>query len=147
MKIVFKQYIKRIGSLAILSAVLLVSCTDLEIKETDSIFSAGEEGFNGVVDVEGSLTSLNNNIRGNLGDQAGTYALLTVSTDEIFVPTRGTDWGDNGIWRSMHQHTFTPSHNHILTAWNQWNQAVFNASEIIDERSNPSTEQAAEPNS
>ena len=144
MKIMFKQYIKRIGSLAILSAVLLVSCTDLEIKETDSIFSAGEEGFNGVVDVEGSLTSLNNNIRGNLGDQAGTYALLTVSTDEIFVPTRGTDWGDNGIWRSMHQHTFTPSHNHILTAWNQWNQAVFNASEIIDDRSNPSAEQAAE---
>lgn len=141
----FKKYIKRIGSLAILSALLLVSCTDLKIEETDSIFSAGgDEGFNGVEDVEGSLTNLDNNVRGPLGDQANTYALLTVSTDEIFVPTRGTDWGDNGIWRSLHQHTWSPSHNHILTTWNQWNQNVFSATEIIDERSNPTEAQEAE---
>ena len=59
MKIMFKNQFKRIGSLALMTAVLLVSCTDLEIEETDSIFSEGGEGFNGVADPAGSLTSLN----------------------------------------------------------------------------------------
>lgn len=145
MKIMFKNQFKRIGSLAILTAVLLTSCTDLEIKETDSIFSAGgDEGFNGVEDVALALTNLNNNIRGNLEGQDNLFALAEVSTDETFVPTRGTDWGDNGIWRTLHAHTWTPSHNYVLSVWNQWNQNVFNATEIIDSRSNPTSIQAAE---
>ena len=145
MKIMFKNQFKRIGSLAILSAVLLVSCTDLEIKETDSIFSeTGGDGFNGVADPAASLTNLNNNIRGNLEGQDNLYALTEVSTDETFVPTRGTDWGDNGIWRVLHQHTWSPSHNYVLSVWNQWNQNVFSATEIIDPRSNATSEEVAE---
>ena len=145
MKIMFKNQLKRIGSLAVLSAVLLVSCTDLEIKETDSIFSeTGDGGFNGVADPAASLTNLNNNIRGNLEGQDNLFALTEVSTDETFVPTRGTDWGDNGIWRVLHQHTWTPSHNYVLSVWNQWNQNVFNATEIIDPRSNASAQEVAE---
>ena len=144
MKIMFKNQLKRIGSLAIMSAVLLVSCTDLEIKETDSIFTESGDGFSGVADPEGALQGLNNNIRGNLEGQDNLFALTEVSTDETFVPTRGTDWGDNGIWRVLHQHTWTPSHNYVLSVWNQWNQNIFNASEIIDARSNASAEVVAE---
>lgn len=144
MKIMFKNQFKRIGSLAVLSAVLLVSCTNLEIKETDSIFTEGGDGFNGVADPAGSLTNLNNNIRGNLEGQEHLFALTEVSTDETFVPTRGTDWGDNGIWRVLHQHTWSPSHNYVLSTWNQWNQNIFNATEIIDERSEASAVQVAE---
>ena len=144
MKIMFKNQLKRIGSLALLSAVLLVSCTDLEIKETDSIFSESGDGFNGVADPEGALQALNNNMRGHLEGQENLFALAEVSTDETFVPTRGTDWGDNGIWRVLHQHTWSPSHQYVLNAWNQWNQNIFNASEIIDPRSNASSEVVAE---
>lgn len=127
-----------------MSAILLVSCTDLEIKETDSIFTESGEGFDGVADPQGALQGLNNNIRGNLEGQDNLFALAEVSTDETFVPTRGTDWGDNGIWRVLHQHTWTPSHNYVLSVWNQWNQNIFNASEIIDARSNASPEVVAE---
>lgn len=144
MKNMLKNKIKRIGSLGILAAVFLVSCTDLEIKETDSIFTDSGDGFAGVADPAGSLTNLNNNVRGNLEGQEHLFALTEVSTDETFVPTRGTDWGDNGIWRVLHQHTWSPSHNYVLSTWNQWNQNVFNASEIIDSRSNPTAAQAAE---
>ena len=144
MKIMFKNQIKRFGSLALLSAVLLVSCTDLEIKETDSIFSESGEGFSGVADPAGALQNLNNNIRGHLENQEVVYALQEVSTDEQFVPTRGTDWGDNGVWRVLHQHTWTPSHRDVLNTWNQWNQNIFNATEIIDDRSNASAEIVAE---
>ena len=144
MKIMFKNQFKRIGSLAVWAGILLVSCTNLEISETDSIFSESGDGFNGVEDPATSLTNLNNNIRGNLEGQEHLFALTEVSTDETLVPTRGTDWGDNGIWRVLHQHTWTPSHNYVLSTWNQWNQNAFSASEIIDARSNATTEQVAE---
>lgn len=140
----FKKEFKRIGSLAILSAILLASCTDLEIKETDSIFSEAGEGFSGVADPAASLVNLNNSVRGNIEGQEHLFALTEVSTDETFVPTRGTDWGDNGIWRVLHQHTWTPSHNYVLSTWNQWNQNAFNATAIIDERSEPTNIQAGE---
>lgn len=145
MKIMFENQLTKLGSLAILTMLFLVSCTDLEIKETDSIITdGGGDGFSGVENVEGALQNLNNNIRGNLEGQDNLFALNEVSTDETFVPTRGTDWGDNGIWRTLHAHTWTPSHNYVLSVWNQWNQNAFNATEIIDARSNPSPEQEAE---
>ena len=58
------------------------------------------------------------------------------------IPTRGTDWGDNGIWRQLHTHTWTPAHLFIKNAWNNLNQNVFRASEIIE--SSPSAEVLAE---
>ena len=65
-------------------------------------------------------------LRGHLGMlRHNFFALQEVSTDEMLVPTRGTDWGDNGIWRTLHQHTWSPSHQYVLTVWNQMNQNAF----------------------
>ncbi|MEM7185324.1 MAG: RagB/SusD family nutrient uptake outer membrane protein [Bacteroidota bacterium] len=46
--------------------------------------------------------------------------------------------------RTLHAHTWSPTHQYILTAWNQLNGHVFRATQIIDERSNPSAEEKAE---
>ena len=119
------------------------SCTDLEIEDTDSVFEDAQQDFNGV-DVSTELGGLYSSTYGMLGDQANFYALNEVSTDELLVPTRGTDWGDNGIWRQLHAHTWTPTHQYVLTTWNQLNGHVFRASQIIDERSNPSPQEKAE---
>ena len=128
-----------------LLALVSFSCSDLEIEETDSIITDEELGlFEGVADVEASLTNLYNGVYGQLGDQANFFALNEVSTDETLVPTRGTDWGDNGIWRTLHAHTWSPTHQYILNTWNNLNQNVFNASEIIDPLSNPTAQQAGE---
>ena len=116
-----------------LSIVLVISCTNLEIEETDSNFP--EEtggGFSGVGDPASQVDGLYNDLNGHFGDQANYFALTEVSTDEQLVPTRGTDWGDNGIWRTLHQHTWDASHQYILTTWNQFNQNVFRASEVIE---------------
>ncbi len=87
------------------SAAFVLSCTDLEIEGTDSIISTDSgTQFSGVADVEGSLDNIYNGIN-RLGDQANYFALQEVATDEALVPTRGTDWGDNGIWRTLHNHT------------------------------------------
>jgi hypothetical protein len=117
----------------VLMSLFVVSCTDLEIDESDSIFPDTEEGeFGGVADVGASVQDLYNSVYGQLGDQANFFALNEVSTDETLVPTRGTDWGDNGIWRTLHAHTWSPTHQYILNTWNNLNQNVFRAAQVID---------------
>ncbi len=130
--------------LVTLSSAFVLSCTDLEISESDSIFpETSTGGFDGVNDPGSSVDQLYNDMNGQFGDQANLFALTEVSTDELLVPTRGTDWGDNGIWRTLHSHTWSPSHQYILNTWNQFNQNVFRASEVIDSRSNATAEQVA----
>ena len=46
------------------------------------------------------------------------FSLQEITTDEAILPFRGgTDWGDNGIWIELHQHTYTPSHPPINDVW------------------------------
>ncbi len=139
-----KQY--RSYLLLALSAVGILACTNLEISETDSIIDTSTATgviFNGVDDVPASLDNIFNGMN-RLGDQANFFALQEVATDEQLVPTRGTDWGDNGIWRTLHNHTWDASHAYILNTWNDWNQTIFLSSEIVDSRSNGSAEQVAQ---
>ncbi len=140
-----KKQIKEIGLLALLSVLFMISCTDLEVKETDSIFSESDDGgFSGVADVDASISNLYNALNGQMGDQGNYFALNEVTTDAQLVPTRGTDWGDNGVWRTLHAHTWSPSHGNVLNVWNQFNQNAFLASEIIDPLSNASPAQLAD---
>ncbi|NNF76215.1 MAG: RagB/SusD family nutrient uptake outer membrane protein, partial [Flavobacteriaceae bacterium] len=132
--------------IACLMAMVAVSCTNLEIEQTDSIIDEGSSGgtFGGVADVDAAVQDLYNSVYGQLGDQANFFALNEVSTDETLVPTRGTDWGDNGIWRTLHAHTWSPTHQYVLNTWNNLNQNVFRATEIIDPASSASAVRKAE---
>ncbi|TMB94251.1 MAG: RagB/SusD family nutrient uptake outer membrane protein [Chloroflexi bacterium] len=40
--------------------------------------------------------------------EGGIYDVNEVTTDEIVVPTRGSDWYDNGQWIDLHNQTWTP---------------------------------------
>ena len=125
--------------------IFFVSACSLDIEGTDSIILPETEGiFNGVADVTSSLDNLYGDLRGQHEGQDNHYALTEVSTDALLVPTRGTDWGDNGVWRTLHAHTWSPSHQYVLTVWNQFNQDVFRATEIIDPRSSGTAQQVAE---
>jgi hypothetical protein len=125
--------------------VMFMTACSLDIEETDSLFTSGGSAvFNGVENVEGSLNTIFNNISGQIGDQANLYALTEVSTDELVVPTRGTDWGDNGVWRTIHAHTWGPTHPQVLNVWNEKNNGVLRATEVIDPLSNATPLQVAE---
>lgn len=145
MKRTFLTHVKPIVAVLLLS-LFTVSC-NLDIEETDSIITKQPPtgcDFNGVEDVAASLQNLYNDVYGQLGNQEDFFALNEVSTDETLVPTRGTDWGDNGIWRTLHAHTWSPTHQYILRTWNNLNQNVFRATEIIDPLSAPTPQQEAE---
>ncbi|WP_116771173.1 RagB/SusD family nutrient uptake outer membrane protein [Maribacter litoralis] len=140
-----RQY--KLNMLLILSAMSIISCTDLEIEETDSIIdqsTASGSIFDGVEDPASSVNNLFDGLRSRYENQENFYAMQEVASDEFLVPTRGTDWGDNGIWRTLHTHNWDPGHLFILRAWNDWNQSIFLASEVIDPRSNGSAEEVAQ---
>ena len=138
------KYINKGWIPALMLSFLVASCS-LDIEQTDSLFSEGESAvFNGVADVDASLTNIYNNISGQTGDQANLYALTEVTTDELLVPTRGTDWGDNGVWRTLHTHEWGATHAQVLAVWNNKNSAVLRCTEVIDPLSNATTGQLAE---
>lgn len=115
-----------------LLAMGFVSCTDLEIEETDSFITAG---FQGLENPSSALEALYGSVRGQLSSQDLTYALHEVTTDAQIIPTRGADWGDNGRWRKLHQHEWGFEDVDIITPFEQWNSNQLAASQILDERS------------
>ncbi|SEC19696.1 Starch-binding associating with outer membrane [Tenacibaculum sp. MAR_2009_124] len=134
------KILNRVGVILMsISLIFTMACTDLEVEQTDSILG---EAFDGLDSSESSaqVDDMYNQIRGYIGDQANTFALSEVTTDALLIPTRGSDWGDNGIWRQLHQHSWTPDHAYITNVWNQWNQLQLSGSRVIDDRSAPSAE-------
>lgn len=139
MKKVMRQS-NKIATISLFVAILLASCTNLEVEQTDSLLAEGFTGIQTADEAASQVSAMYNNVNGYLGDQANLFALSEVTTDELLVPTRGSDWGDNGIWRQLHQHSWTPEHSYILNTWNQWNELQLGASEVLDSRSASSNE-------
>jgi len=116
------------------------ACTDLEVEERDSVPVVATAGGTSV-NVADLLVSAYKDL-GAFTDQNNIYALFDHTSDEMIPPTRGVDWGDNGVWRTLHQHTWDATHSAVLGAWNQLNQRAFKCNQILD--ANPNAQQAAE---
>jgi starch-binding outer membrane protein, SusD/RagB family len=70
--------------------------------------------------------------------------LAEVSSDIGAIPTRKTDWGDNGAWISFHHHNWPVDDGEQLfvSSWNDLNKINFDATNVMT--FNPSKEQIAE---
>lgn len=126
-----------------LCSLVLASCTNLEVEEKDSVVvESGSGEFTGIDPVAGLQTGYAD-LRG-WGDQANLYALLEITSDELLVPTRGTDWGDNGVWRTLHQHNWDITHQFVLNAWNNLNSNIFRLNQLLAPESGADAVQLAE---
>jgi hypothetical protein len=91
-------------------------CTDLT--ETPSSAITPENFYRNEAEVLGGLAGVYAQLRGTL---EGYWNATEVSSDEIIVPTRGSDWYDNGQWLELHGQAWTPSSpssGFINDAWN-----------------------------
>jgi starch-binding outer membrane protein, SusD/RagB family len=120
----------------------LTACTDLVTNEVDSKVivkdASGGTNVDPTLALEGSYNAL-----AAFTDQASIYSLIEHTSDELIPPTRGVDWSDNGVWRSLYTHTWDPSHSYINNAWNTLNQNAYNTQAII-EASTVTDQQTAE---
>lgn len=104
-------------------AVALLGCTDLE-EELTSV--APEEDVNPADLLNGAYGGLR-----NLQSQDQLFALVVHPTDELAGPTRGRDWDDAGLWRSLHLHAWTTAHPFVESQWRTLNQNAFNAQGVL----------------
>lgn len=101
----------------VLSVVLLFnsqSCADLDedlysTVTNDTFFQTEEEFISALGGAYADLYPYMTNEH--------LFPLNEVTTDELTVPTRGTDWDDNGAWRRLHTHTYTPLDAQVTNGW------------------------------
>jgi len=124
-----------------LGLFLFSACTDLVSTEKDSIVLTDAGGAFVAGDPGALLVSSYKDLDFFI-NQDRVYCLYDHTSDEMIPPTRGVDWGDNGVWRTLHQHTWDATHAYVLATWNGLNQRSFKCNQIL--ASNPSAAQAAE---
>lgn len=103
------RYITTIG------LVFTMGCTKLDQNLQDSFSNPASNTST----VGALLTGAYNSMTGLMHSQDRMFSLQENTTDEALVPVRGGDWDDNGVWRVLHAHTWTPIHSQF--------KAVFNA--------------------
>lgn len=133
------KYIK-ITSFFVCCLFILAGCTKLD-QDLNSTLTTDQaaDAFNASL----FLQSAYNDVGGPYSDLGSLTSLQEVSADECVVPTRGPDWDDNGKWRALHQHTWTPDNvDNILNAYNNLNKLNFDATNVLTFNASP--EQAGE---
>ena len=83
---------------------LVYGCTDLTEVPTSSI--APENFYKNEEEIIGGLAAVYAQLRATTDDY---YNVSEVSSDEYIVPTRGTDWYDNGTWLELDRMTWGPN--------------------------------------
>ena len=112
--------IRRVGRSALLAALLVVppaACTDLTEVPNDAL--TPENAFRTDPELIAGIASVYARLRSPMW---GYYNLSEITTDEMLVPTRGSDWFDNGRWLEIHRQTWTASSGSALDDMNgTWN--------------------------
>jgi hypothetical protein len=120
-------YLVKAMLLAILAIAFNQSCTNLDEElygevTPDNFFKTEEE----IVAALGAAYT-----------QFGGYAsgtslnLQEITTDEMVVPTRGSDWDDGGDWRRLHLHAWTREDGNMNGGWNFGFGGVNTANRLI----------------
>ncbi len=105
---------KKIATLT-LAVFALAGCTNLEETILDEYNAAGltdKQAADGMIAPVYAVLP-------TIFQHTTLFALQEISTDEAILPYRGgTDWGDNGIYLSLHKHETTSTDPNVRNTWN-----------------------------
>lgn len=118
------------GFFTLLLLAPVLGCTDLTEVPESAI--SPENFYTNEAEVIGGLASVYAQLRSTTDDY---YNVSEVTSDEIIVPTRGTDWYDNGQWLDLDRQTFEPNSPATLSlingAWNSLFAGVAKANVVL----------------
>lgn len=106
----------------------LAACTNLDEKVLDE--QLGTDLVNDAANAEALINPPYASLRRTI-EWYDYWALQEVTTDEVIIPTRGSDWYDNGDWMSLHLQTWTSDHIRLKNVWNVLNQGVSRSNTAI----------------
>jgi starch-binding outer membrane protein, SusD/RagB family len=120
-------YLIRIAMILLGVAVFSQSCTKLDEKlyseVTPANFFKSDAEF--VSALGAAYTQLGGYASGDVNN------LQETTTDEMVVPTRGSDWDDGGNWRRLHLHSWKFEDNAVSSAWGFCFSGVSTANRLI----------------
>lgn len=105
-----------------------MSCTDLEEELREDV-----DGTTANADIQVSelLSASYEGLRLPYMDQSRYWAAQQHTTDETLGPTRGPDWDDNGIWRSLHDHTWSATHDFLSSTFSELLRVVYSTTNLL----------------
>src|SRR6478752_6400679 len=113
--------IRQIGRGAVLAALVALpplACTDLTEVPNDAL--TPDNAFKSDAELIAGIASVYARLRNPMW---GYYNLSEITTDEMVVPTRGSDWFDNGRWLEIYRQTWNANSGSALEDMNGlWNQ-------------------------
>lgn len=103
--------------LAALGLMLNTSCTDLEPEVYTDVQK--EDYFQTPAQFSTLIANAYAQLAGESGYiyREGYWSLQEYTSDEVVVPTRGTDWFDNGVPIKMHTHTWEADTRDVNNGW------------------------------
>jgi len=118
-----KSFVTKTIGAGVLLGLLIApqACTNLD--ETPlSVISTGSF-FTNEAEVRAGLAGVYAQLR-STAPEGAIYDANEVTTDEIVVPIRGSDWNDNGQWIDLHNQTWSPTSIATSNFFNGvWNNA------------------------
>ncbi len=127
---------KNLFYLMLFTVVGFMSCTDLEETLREDL-PDGESPNPSAL-----LQSTYDAMRLPYQDQSRFWAAQQHTSDETMGPTRGPDWDDNGIWRSLHSQSWNADHGFLGSTFSELLQIVFATTNLL--QFGPSAQEAAE---
>ena len=121
-----------------LLTLIFSSCTKLDEKFRSELERDNNANIKASDLLISAYSSLNNLFDGN----NNVWSSTTITSDEAIAPTRGRDWYDNGLWQSLHAHTWNADHQYLNGGFTGLLAAQFAASNVLE--FNPTPQEAAE---
>lgn len=65
-------------------------------------------------------------------DGGGWWFCQEVTSDEMTVPTRDTDWDDGGKWRALHTHTWNNTTEAVAAMWGRFYEGTGKINQLLE---------------
>src|SRR5258708_2815790 len=103
----------------VLLIMTMAGCTKLKEQVIEEVLgSSSASPQNALASAYGQMDN------GTFVNHAQAFALQEYSTNEAILPTRGSDWGDGGIYRAIHEFTWGANNSMITNTWNSLNLGI-----------------------
>jgi hypothetical protein len=124
-----KIYILTLAALGAMN----VACTDLEPEIFSDVLK--DDYYQTPEQFSTLLANAYAQLAGEYGYvyREGYWSLQEYTTDEVIVPTRGTDWGDNGVPRKMNEHKWEVDTRDVNNGWSFAYGGVTKCNDVLDQ--------------
>jgi starch-binding outer membrane protein, SusD/RagB family len=128
------QGLRRVGRALLLVPVFYFGQTCTSLTEVPHDALTPDNAFQNETELLAGVAAVYANLRPIVW--VGYFTLQDITTDVAIIPTRGSDWYDNGRWLEMHRQTWTANSGSALDdmngAWNNLFSGIAKANLMID---------------